>query len=80
MQILYGEDISRNGSADYYVPENEITDPANIVSLRISLLLVTPDDFVASRRLSYEYNGETIQAQDQRIRRQFVTTLNLRNH
>jgi type IV pilus assembly protein PilW len=80
MQILYGEDISRNGSADYYVPENEITDPANIVSLRISLLLVTPDDFVASRRLSYGYNGETIQAQDQRIRRQFVTTLNLRNH
>jgi type IV pilus assembly protein PilW len=80
MQILYGEDVNLNGSADYYVPENEVVDLTRVVSLRLSLLLTTPEDHVASRPLSYDYNGITHQATDRRIRRNFVTTLNLRNH
>lgn len=85
MQILYGEDIDTNESpavADRYVSAADVTDWGKIVSARITLLLRTIDDNVASEKVAYTYNGSTTAAAsvpDQRLRRVFTTTIGLRN-
>ena len=83
MQILYGEDTDANESpavADRYVNAADVTDWNKVVSVRISLLLQTIDDNVASQIINYNYNGTTnINPGDKRLRRVFTTTIGIRN-
>ncbi len=78
MQILYGEDTDGNNVADYYVAANAIVNWANIVGVKVSLLLSTREQ-VASQALSYSYNGADVTATDRNIRKVFSTTIALRN-
>jgi type IV pilus assembly protein PilW len=91
MQILYGVDTDMipvkpfgDGVANYYTEGTAAnfpaaTDWAKVVSVRVSLLLQTVEDNIASQPLSYTYNGATITATDRRIRRVFNSTFALRN-
>jgi type IV pilus assembly protein PilW len=91
MQVLYGYDADMtaanpkgDGVANYYVKGNAANLPkgedwAKVVSVRISLLLQTVEDNIASEQLPYTYNGGTVVAGDRRIRRVFTTTIALRN-
>lgn len=91
MQILYGVDTditavkpNGDGIANYYVPGSPANFPAGadwarVVSVRVSLLLRTIEDNIASTQLSYTYNGGTTLATDRRIRRVFSSTIALRN-
>lgn len=83
MQILYGvdKDIPHNG-ADYYVPANLVLaiDWINVVSVRISLLVVTLDNHLTNKKMTYIYNEQSWNSPDYNIRRVFNTTIALRNN
>ena len=85
MQFLYGvdSDIVRDGAANYYVPAPAPLSPDwnKVVSVRISLLVVTLDNYLATQPLTYTYNGVTTTPPltDLKIRRVFNTTIALRN-
>ncbi len=84
MQILYGEDtdVTPDGTANYYVSANNVTNMANVVSVRISLLARTIDDNLAAQPLAYNYPLPTSAATtptDRRIRRVFNSTIAVRN-
>lgn len=78
-QILYGEDTDADGAANYYVPANSIVNTANVTSIRIEVLAVTPDDNLASKPVSYNFNGTAVNPTDRRLRRVFTSTLAVRN-
>jgi len=91
MQILYGERLT-NGNI-HYVPADEIVGPdmTTVEGIRLGLLISSVERVQeADDNLSYELPGETIaplgtagatvtHAIDQRIRRDFSATINLRN-
>ena len=90
MQVLYGEDMTpadENIQPEQYVNAHQITDPNNVVSVRISLLLRTPQEMnrpsqAGTFRLlgSTNNSGVDITTQaDRRIRRVFTTTVFMRN-
>jgi type IV pilus assembly protein PilW len=80
MQILYGDDTNGDGVPNYYVPAGTAgLDMTRVNSVRVSLLLRTIDDNIASQSLDYTYNGATTTATDRRIRRVFTSTIALRN-
>ncbi len=79
MQILYGEDLDADGLANRYVTATEGPDWANVVVARVSLL-VRSTDFATSQREEYQdLFGNTVAAQDKRVRASFATTIALRN-
>ena len=91
MQILYGERLA-NGNM-HYVPADEIVgaDMTAVESIKLGLLISSVERVQeANDNLSYALPGETIaplgtagasvtHARDQRIRRDFSVTINLRN-
>ncbi|HIG65419.1 MAG TPA: prepilin-type N-terminal cleavage/methylation domain-containing protein [Methyloprofundus sp.] len=79
MQILYGEDSDDDALANYYVDADTVVEWGRVVSVRISLLLQTLKDNIASKPLQYSYNGATPTATDRRLRRVYTTTIALRN-
>ncbi|WKJ89760.1 PilW family protein [Methylomonas montana] len=78
-QILYGEDTNADGTANYYVPANSVVNVGNVISIRISVLVATHDDNLASQPLAYTFNGTTTTPVDRRLRRVFTSTLAVRN-
>ncbi|MGZ4960106.1 MAG: PilW family protein [Methylomonas sp.] len=78
-QIFYGEDTDADGTANYYVPANSVANVGNVVSIRISVLVATHDDNLASQPLAYTFNGTTTTPADRRLRRVFTSTLAVRN-
>jgi len=90
MQLLFGEDLNtadKDIQPTQYVTANNITDPDNVVSVRISLLVRTPAELnrpqVANtyRLLGVDNNtGVDITTQnDRRVRKVFTTTIFMRN-
>ena len=70
MIILYGEDRGTlDGIADTYVAAGSVTDMENVVSIRIVTNIRTHDDNISS----VANNG------DNRVRRNFTTTIGIRN-
>ncbi len=93
MQILYGEDTTAvvpvnpgDGVAHRYVVAGTAgLDMRRVVSLRISLLLRSLDDSVATQPQTIVFNGANVVGgnlapPDRRIRRVFTSTVTLMNH
>lgn len=76
MQVLYGEDTDAtpDGVANYYVSANNVTDMANVVSVRITLTASTNDNVTTSDQ-THSITGAT----DKRLRQTFTTTIGIRN-
>ena len=90
MQILYGEDLNpadEDVQPTRYVTADSIVNPDNVVSVRISLLVRTPQELnrpqnpSTLRLLGVDNNtGVDITTQsDRRIRKVFTTTVYMRN-
>ena len=85
MQILYGVKAIGDslGVAERYVPAdsvNTIQDGWNrVVSIRVSLLVRTPENNLVADPQPYTFNGVTVTPTDRRLRRVFTTTITLRN-
>lgn len=80
MQILYGEDSNGDNTPDYYVPAGTVGLSMNqVVSVRVSLLLVTVNDNIAAQPIPYTFNGVPTIPTDRRLRRVFSSTVAIRN-
>jgi type IV pilus assembly protein PilW len=88
MQFCYGEDTNGNAEVDVYRTAAAVANWANVVSVRISLLLATNDASVASAATAYALDrncdgdttdaGETIAA-TRRLHRVITSTVGVRN-
>ncbi|MBS3963380.1 MAG: PilW family protein [Methylomonas sp.] len=81
LQIIYGVDTGTDGAPDYFVPASGVTAAnwANVVAVRVSLLVRTPANNIAPSPVAYTYNGATPTPADRRLRRVFTSTIALRN-
>lgn len=92
MQILYGENTTAapippaiptdaNFSADRYIPANLVGNWAEVVSVRVSVVMRTQENNLATAPQPYTINGALITppSTDLRLRRVFSTTVSLRN-
>ncbi len=92
MQILYGEDTdaataATAGLPNHYVTADAVTDFSKVVSIRISLLMRTPDNARTSTDTdTYLLAGATSATSttinpvdDRRLRRVYTSTIKLRN-
>jgi type IV pilus assembly protein PilW len=80
MQIDYGIDPSNSGAATSYVTASAVTDWAQVVSARISLLLVSQENVLAQAQ-TYNFNASAVTStsSDRRMYRVFTTTVGVRN-
>ncbi|MEO8629103.1 MAG: PilW family protein [Betaproteobacteria bacterium] len=79
IRILFGVDTDGDLSANSFVPPGPALNMANVVSIRINMLVRTGNDNVATQPQTYFFNGANVAAADRRIRRAFSTTVNIRN-
>ncbi|HFD80826.1 MAG TPA: prepilin-type N-terminal cleavage/methylation domain-containing protein [Gammaproteobacteria bacterium] len=79
LQVRYGEDTDGDRTADIYQDAGAVTDWSKVVSVRLHLLLRTDEDGLATSPPTYTFNGNSITAADRRLRREFTTTVTLRN-
>jgi len=80
MQITYGEDTSSDGAVDAYPNAAGVTNWNNVLSVRIQLLVSTDEDIGSEKRPYTNLQGNPVSDPgDFRIRRQFTSTVNLRN-
>ncbi|GAB4357772.1 MAG: PilW family protein [Immundisolibacter sp.] len=81
MQILYGEDTDADRVADVYVAADAVGDWARVVSVKVGLLMRTPQDArIDPDTATYAILGTTVDPPDQRrVRRVVSWTLALRN-
>jgi len=81
-QIQYGIDTDNNQTANSYVSADNVTDTDEVISVRITLLLMSNADRLAVVPASNTYNlldFSFTEPGDERLRRRFSTTINMRN-
>jgi type IV pilus assembly protein PilW len=85
LQVLYGEDTDAAGSAgegiaNYYLPADQVTDMGRVVGVRIAVVTRSNhDNLVPDGNQSFSVFGTAFASDDQRIRRVYETTVNIRN-
>lgn len=88
LQITYGEDTDADGAVNAYVTANNVVDWSRVLAVRVSLLLVSPDNNVATQRQTYVWDTDndgalddavTAPVGDLRLRYVFTSTIGLRN-
>lgn len=79
MQIDYGVDADGDRAADSYQTADAVVDWANVVSVRINLLMQSVEDNITSQPQTYTFNGTTITPADRRLRKTYSTVIALRN-
>lgn len=79
MQVEYGEDLNGDWTADIYRSADLVTNWQSVVSVRISLLMQTTENNIASQPQPYTFNGTTVTPTDRRLRQAFTTVVALRN-
>jgi type IV pilus assembly protein PilW len=83
MQISYG--VNNNGNvppaASQYMTADAVTTAnwPNVVSVRISLLVQSPEDNLVDAPQTYTFNSVTTTPADRRLRHVFTSTIGLRN-
>ena len=81
MQLLYGVDTDNDGSANFYVPFNAVSDVDQIVSIRAWLLVRSPSlTGAVIDTKTYNLAGKSLGPYNDRyVRRILYSTINLRN-
>lgn len=80
MQITYGEDTSSDQAVDVYATANAVSNWTNVLSVRVSLVLVSRrDESITTQPQPYTYNGATTTPTDRLIRKIVTSTISLRN-
>lgn len=84
LQVSYGVDTDSNRTVDTYARADEVETAGQwdrVVSLRIEMLVQSPEDNVATEAMSYVIGGASTPyvAPDRRLRQVYATTITLRN-
>ncbi len=80
LQVEYGEDTDGSGTANYYVPADQVVDMQNVISIRFALVTRSYDDNL-SGGLNQNFNvlGTNFVAADNRLRQVYTSTVTIRN-
>jgi len=81
MQIQYGEDTNNDNSPNYYVSADEVSNWANVVSIRLSLFMRSFKDNLLAEPQNINFNGAKVRISDgdSYLRRVYSSTIALRN-
>lgn len=80
MQIEYGRDTNNDGAADTYGDATSVgTNWLQVVSARISLLMVSPENNIVPSAQTYNFNGAPVLATDKRLYQVLTSTIAVRN-
>lgn len=79
MQVQYGVDTNADRAVDGYSTADLVTDWNQVVSVRISLLMASPDNNIVTSQQTYNYNTAAVNAPDRRMYQVFTTTIGIRN-
>jgi type IV pilus assembly protein PilW len=83
MRVTYGVDTGGDEYADAYVNAAGVTDWSRVVSVRVSLLIKSNEDFVTDTPVPVTFVDGTVVNNganaDRRLRLVFSTTVGLRN-
>jgi type IV pilus assembly protein PilW len=88
MQIYYGEDTTADGIADVYRDATSVTNWANVITVRINLLLASLQTNLASQPQTYMFPNDTgdsdkyarkVTAADRRLYLTVSVTIGIRN-
>ncbi len=79
MQLDYGVDTDGDRAADSYQTADAVVDWANVVSVRINLLMQSVEDNITSQPQTYTFNGTNTTPIDRRLRKTYSTVIALRN-
>lgn len=80
LSLDYGEDTSGDGQADSYTGNPAtVASWVDVVAVRLELLLASEKDRVTDDPQTYTFNGNQVQAGDNRLYQVFNTTVTLRN-
>ena len=82
MRVLYGTDGDGDGVPERFVAHADVASPADVVALRVGLLVNSGEGAVRSRNLSRAYavlDTVTDPFDDRTLREVFTTTVRLRN-
>jgi type IV pilus assembly protein PilW len=84
MQLLYGVDTSADDLADRYVTADQVVDWNNVVSVRVALLVYTPEqinteDDTNTYYLAGTQFDDTAHGNDKRLRQVYTSTVKIRN-
>ena len=81
-QLQFGENIDTELSADRYVDADEVQDWANVISVRMYMLVETEIEDAVPDGLDFYFFGRNYSpanSEDKRIRREYTTTVTMRN-
>jgi len=85
MQIMYGIDTNADRAADVYQTAGAVANWQQVVSVRISLLMASPDNNLTTSAQTYRIDTDddgtpnAVVAADRRIYQTFSTTVGIRN-
>jgi type IV pilus assembly protein PilW len=81
MQVLYGIDAALDGAVDQYVSADAVADWSQVVTVRVSLVMRSPEEYgTETDDRTYDVNGTIFNpVDDRRERHVFTTTIALRN-
>jgi type IV pilus assembly protein PilW len=77
--LLYGEDTDADGVPNRYVTADAVGVWANVVAVRVQLLMQTVQNNMAASAQPYTFNGVTTVPADHRIRILLNSTISVRN-
>lgn len=79
MQVQFGVDTNDDDAADDYINPAAVTNWTQVVSTRISLVMVSPENGITTSAQTYTLNGAAVTATDRRMYQVFTTTVGIRN-
>lgn len=79
MKLRFGIDSNGDRLPNQYVSADLVADWRTVGSVRIDLLFRSQDDRITTSPERYDFNGASLTAPDRRMRREFSTTVALRN-
>jgi len=79
MQIQYGVDTNSDGAIDSYATAGLVANWDQVVAVRISLLMASPDNNIVTSQQTYNYNNAAVGAGDRRMYQVLTTTIGVRN-
>lgn len=79
MQIQYGVDTSGDGVIDSYATAGAVGNWNQVVAVKISLLMASPDNNITTSPQTYNYDNAAVPAGDRRMYQVLTTTIGVRN-
>lgn len=79
MQITYGLDTNGDRAVDAYASAAGVANWAQVVAVRISLLVSSPENNITTSNQTYIFNAAAVNATDRRMYQTFTATIGVRN-